>query len=217
MRQAAGGFRWRVLAWLLAAGWLASPAVAQFAPLNITSIPAGHNPMGVAFGGFGNPHSPFYTVAVALADDNAVALFYVSYDGSTAQVSLSSPTMIPVPKPYSVSLCGGVFVVTSPSQNSISIVQVTDINNYYNLEPKLLGTLSVGPAPYAAVCMNDSSVTVLVSTNGDNNLVVVDLASLTVKTRIANVPASRALHGIYLVGTTTAWVAGTDKSLTSIV
>ncbi len=106
-------------------------------------------------------------------------------------------------------------VVTSPSHNVITVLQVPEGN--------VVGTVEVGPQPYSVVCYVPSSTSgpqAVVSNLGDNSLALVDIESLKVISRIPDVPGSRGFHGLTVYGNPEnliAWVAGTDANVVSLV
>ena len=151
--------------------------------------------------------------AVAISDDNSVAVFRV-----VPQTSTTGATLIPlgtvsgIPSPYSITGCdletsAARLVVTSPSDNSISIFDVNKLT--------VVAKITVGAQPFSATCFPNSSI--FVSNYGDSSISVVDIRSLAVKTTIPGVPGSRALRGIAsFISPAQVWVCGTDANIVTV-
>ncbi|OFV96747.1 MAG: hypothetical protein A3F68_01225 [Acidobacteria bacterium RIFCSPLOWO2_12_FULL_54_10] len=191
---------------------LAVPGLAQLPPpLVMQSFPTGQKPLGVDAVSFGRT----VWAVVANSGENSVSLFQLKQSPSNFNFAIvTSSTLIPgIPSPYGVIACNplsdsSLFIVTSPSANSISIVDAE--------AGKVTATIRVGSLPYSAAC---SEAGVIVSNYGDNSLSVVDPNSFTVTRTIPNVPGSRALRGV--LGresiVTNVWVAGTDANVLTII
>jgi len=185
-------------------------------PFKVQSLATGQKPLGVAVnwtGSFAGGGFADYVVWVAVANsgDNSVSVF---------PNLVSHPTVIGgIPSPYSVTSCGtgtdgGRFLVTSPSANSVSLI---DARN-----GRLIATFPVGQQPYAADCTGYVYGQVVVSNYGDSSLSVISVwpDSFGVTKTIPNVPGSRGLHGIVSYPSSTssiAWVAGTDADVVTKV
>ncbi len=198
---------------LLTAGGTAGQSLR---PLRIEAVPVGLRPLGVDITTLGSPQKGDYRIfgAVANSGDDSVSVFELKPDLNDPQnwQETIAPirTLQRVPAPFAVVGCGvGQLLVTSPSANSLSLVRVP--------EGTLVATITVGPQPYSAACYADrDGIKAVVSNLADNSLAVVDLNSLTVVTRIPDVPASRGLHGVSVVDRL-AWVAGTDAHVLTLV
>jgi len=183
-------------------------------PFKVQSLAAGLKPLGVAVnwtGSFAGGGFADYVVWVAVANsgDNSVSVF---------PNLVSHPTVIGgIPSPYSVTSCGtgtdgGRFLVTSPSANSVSLI---DARN-----GRLIATFPVGQQPYAADCTGYVYGQVIVSNYGDSSLSVISVwpDSFGVTKTIPNVPGSRGLHGVASASQgRIAWVAGTDADVVTKV
>jgi uncharacterized protein (TIGR03437 family) len=193
----------------------ALPAAAQFSPMHVTSIPVGPAPMGI--GTFVDGVHNGVVMVVALSGSDTVLVAAVAHNIATGQATgLGFTQTFPVPKPFAVEPCSGSVLVTSPSDGSITLAGV-DTSNPSDPRVTSVTTLKLGASPYAVACYDDGYTSAAVVSTTDDALLVLDLgATLTVRTRIANVPASKSLHGILSRGNT-AWVASTDKNLITIV
>ena len=202
--------------------WGAADVSAQ--AVHLDSVPVGRAPIGVDVARFASPFSAAegrYAV-VANSGDQSVSIFELKGSTIIGDFSILPPTVVPqVPTPYAVTRCrmGDQYVedhvlVTSPSDSSVSILRVPDAN--------ILGTIHVGPLPYAAVCFSDATgPTAVVSLRGDNSLALIDLQSFAVTARIPEVAGSRGLRGVAVArtqqGHKIAWVAGTDANVVTLV
>ncbi len=196
-------------------------------PVSLEAVTTGVRPLGVDITAAGDTSGNPRFAAVANSGDNSVSIFELNLDRRTSRAILVPRTTVQqVPSPYSVTFCrhpldrdsspvsGDRLVVTSPSDGSISVVQVP--------QGILLGTVKTGPKPYSVTCFSqETGSKAVVSNLGDNTLVVVDLNSLAVEARIPDVPGSRGLRGIRMFatrqGNLIAWVAGTDANVVTLV
>jgi uncharacterized protein (TIGR03437 family) len=208
--------------------WLALPAAAQTSPpeLRVDTYATGAKPLGVDIVGaapWANPAGGL-SIVVANSGEDSASIFTVG--GSPVLPALRA-TVRGIPSPYAVGGCsagttGDRALVSSPTDNSVSIISVPD--------GKILGKATVGPQPYAVACFASyipesvPGVTPnpvykgLVSTAGDDSLVVFDVASLRVEARIPGVAAAQGVHGIdanYI--SRRARVAGTSADVLTVV
>jgi uncharacterized protein (TIGR03437 family) len=202
-----------------AAGWPQSnPA------LRLDSLPTGLAPLGVAITTateVGATHQSY--VAIANSGDNSVGVLRLN-DGGFGEFKTLTPlaSITGIPGPYAVAACGplvgnpNLVAVTSPSDNSVRVVQLPD--------GKILGTGRGAAQPYSAACFYDVATggsKLAVSSFGDSSLVVFDVATFAVTATIPGVPGSRAFHGIAVAlnsaARLVAWVAGSDANLVTIV
>ncbi len=200
----------RFLAVTVAMTGFAVAVLAQSPPqLALDSLPVGLTPLGVDYNaGF---------ALVANSGDNSVSVVRIS-GGNGPKTIRTEATIQGIPAPYAVASCRGAtpsMLVTSPSDNSITVFPL-------GLEANQR-TIKVGTQPYSAACYGSGTAgklgTAVVSNGGDNSLSVVDLDSAVVST-IPNVPVARGLHGITIYangGPLTAWVAGTDANVVTLV
>ena len=196
---------------------LAATAGAQTpAPPLIQSIPVGLRPMGIGFaliGSFGNTSA---TAVIANSGENSLSVLHVSRPGPVFLVS-SSTLISGITSPFEVtcySFASEVVLVTSPSDNSVSLVDAG--------KGVVAATLKVGSKPYSATCSSpigspNPPSSVYVSNYGDNSVSIVDIKSFAVTKTISNVPGNQTLHGIDVAGDGTVWVAGTDANVVTVV
>lgn len=195
-----GGIAAVCLAALLASASI--PLLGQTIALD--SYPTGIKPLGI-----GGSYGYF---AVANAGDDSVSIFQLLADSDTNINSLRFiRTVQGIPGPYAVSGCasGPQVLVSSPADNSVRIIQVP--------EGAVLATIRVGREPRAVVCYPG----VAVSNAGDNTLTILDPKTFAVTATVPNVPGARGLHGLLMYrnrdGRDTAWVAGTDANVVTLV
>ena len=203
---------------LLAAGF---PPALPAQPIQVTSVPVGRQPMGVAV----------ITPPASLEDYAVVAN---SGDASLSVYSFrrsQSPVTVPmVPDPHAViPNCGpstsffpGV-IITSPSDHSVSFVDFSASG----LSPNASITkVSVGKQPVSAACFAvfnpDGFVSdgvVVVSNYGDQTVTLLDVNSHAVIATVPNIPGSPGLHGIGGVSgaNPVAWIAGSDANLVTLL
>ena len=191
-------------------------------PIQITSVPVGAQPLGVAV----------ITLQTQMLNSVSYAVVANSGDSSLSiypfQGNLPTTTVPEIPDPHAViencgrqvSLLPGV-IVTSPSDNSVSFVQFPSgtISS-----PSIL-KIPVGKQPVSAACfpdvnpdgtLSDTGV-VVVSNYGDQSLTLLDVNSHAVIATVPNVPGSPGLHGVGGALGTTAWIAGTDANLLTLL
>ena len=191
---------------------LPAVVVGQTTALSVQALSAGLRPMGIST--LGPTTSPSQIlVVVANSGENSVSVLEITPSRFYPDFSvLASSTQISgVPSPYGVTGCGvGVFVATSPADNSISFVNAR--------EGTVKATVTVGSQPYSAACFGSN---VFVSNYGDSTVSVVDRNSFAVTRTIPNVPGSRGLRGVAVAVDTrdiqTLWVAGTNADVVTIV
>jgi len=188
--------------------------------IRLDSVPTGLAPLGVAIAVPASVGSFLQAyVAVANSGDNSVGVLRLSLDQNTPGPKALAPlaSINGIPAPYAVTACGGNLVaVTSPSDNSVRVIQLPDGN--------ILGTARSAAQPYAAVCFREAGTgktKLAVSYFGDSSLIVFDPDMLAVTATIPGVPGSRAFHGIAVSANSTtsqvAWVAGTDANVVTVV
>jgi len=193
-------------------------------PFMVQSLAAGLKPLGVAVNWTGelvyreNPRNFRVWAAVANSGDNSVSVFVFDPDfGIPPRFPFRnlSPSKIirGVPSPFAVSSCeSGRFLVTSPSANSVSLIDAPS--------GTVLGTFGVGQQPYSADCTDFDYGQVIVSNYGDSSLSVISVwpSSFGITRTIPNVPGSRGLHGVASASLgRIAWVAGTDADVVTKV
>ena len=204
----------RVVLGVLLARW----AAAQTPPtLAIQTLSTGLAPLGVDIAATTTGQWT-WTAAVANSGEDSVSLFALNVDlnnppGPKTIFPLESVSGIP--RPYAVAACpNGLVVVTSPADNSISVVQAPG--------GTVLGRVHVGARPNAVACFARGAMTMAAVSNvGDNSLSIVNVSALSVVSTVQNVPGARGLHGIAIyrnqVGNGVAWVGGTDASIVTLV
>ena len=206
----------------LIAPWAAFSLTLAAQPLQITSVPTGLKPLGIASMNSANPglfQGTDYLV-VANSGDNSVSVF--SYDMFALFQSLP-PTPVTViqgiPDPHAViHHCGDPlfplvpapfrFIVTSPSDNSVSVVQVSS-----NLSASIT-RVPVGRQPVSVACFQSNGKSVIaVSNYADQTVTLIDGASYTVTATVSGIPGNAGLHGIGGPPQgSVAWIAGTDAN-----
>ena len=215
MRQIATGLR-------LIAPWAAFSLMLAAQPLQITSVPTGLKPLGIAAMNSANPglFQGMDYLVVANSGDNSVSVF--SYNMFALFNSLP-PTPVTViqgiPDPHAVIRhCGDPlfplasppfrFIVTSPSDNSIRVVQVSS-----NLSASIT-RIPVGQQPVSVACFQSSGKSIIaVSNYADQTVTLIDGASYTVTATVSGIPGNAGLHGIGGPPQgSVAWIAGTDAN-----
>jgi uncharacterized protein (TIGR03437 family) len=154
-------------------------------------------------------------VAVANSGEDTVSLYNTAGRGTgeTKRIGLRT-TIHGIAGPYGVSFCGNRLLVTSPSDNSVSVVQIPDGN--------ILGRVAVGSEPRSVNCLTANSPAV-VSNVGDSSVSLIDISSLTVIATIPDVPGSRGWRGVAVIGprefpgNLQAWIAGTDANVMTVI
>lgn len=202
---------WRTCGTTLMILLLSAASCAQTNPspplLWIQSIPVGARPVGIGMSTSAPQGTTLYTAVVANSAGNSISLVDVSrFSGSR--------TVSGIPSPYGVAVCNGnTAFVTSPSDNSVSVVDV--------VQGVVKSKIKVGLQPYSVDCDLSNAY---VSNYGDSSLSVIDLTSLTVTKTVRNVPGSRKLQGVaaYAPGPPCSscllvWVAGTDANALTVV
>jgi len=169
---------------------LLSLEVSMAQTLRVDPVPAGLRPLGISSVVSGDVITGLY-FAAANSGENSVSIFRGPTSGGFYHPELA--TIIQgVTAPYGISDVGrldGRAIVTSPSTNSIYVVKIP--------EGTILGVVPVGPQPYSAGCTQIANQTVAVVSNyGDSSVSLVDLGTLTVIGRVANVPGSRGWRGV---------------------
>jgi len=166
--------------------------------ISVSFVKTGLRPMGIGVAtvpvaGLGSALAAF--TVVANSGDNSVSIY--------GDLTLSPKGVVTgIPSPYAVAGCSnGTVLVTSPSDNSVWVLGVTNQGT-----AGVRGRVSTGPQPYAVSCSG------VVSNVGDNTLTVFDPSSLNVLGTIVGVPGSRGFHGI-----ASGWVAGTDANVVTVV
>ena len=188
--------------------------------VQLKTVPTGAQPLGIAVTTvLAGPDTKTYTI-VANSGDNSISIFQLSFASQNLNLALTT-IVTGIPSPYAISECGeGTVLVTSPSDNSVRLIQVP--------QGRILGTLKTGPQPYSATCYNtnaalNSSGTVraIVSNFGDNTLTIFDTSTLAPLTTLQGIPGSRGFHGVSVVqnqlGSSWGAVAGTDSNEITIV
>ncbi|OFW40787.1 MAG: hypothetical protein A3J28_18805 [Acidobacteria bacterium RIFCSPLOWO2_12_FULL_60_22] len=182
--------------------------------IQIFSLPTGRTPMGIAIVGNLGPvrEDRKVFVVVANSEEDSVSIFEIL---STFLVQPRGK-IEGIPRPYGVSSCGsGRAVITSPTQNRITIIQLP--------EATILGSLQVGARPYSVACFSMASRrTAAVSNFGDSTLTLVDIDNLSVIGQASDVPGSSGWRGVSIGQTPsgsqfTAWVAGTEANQVTLV
>ena len=210
----------RLIRWL-AATILASGAAVWAQTVGLNAVPTGLKPLGVDITAFdvttSGETTTQYDAVVANSGDNSVSILGLK-GGTVTPTVTPLTTLTGIPSPYAIASCGGhgaLMLITSPSDKSVRVLQLPDGG--------VVGKLQTGSQPYSAACFYDQTGTQkgVVSNLGDNNLVVFDLATLSIITTIPGVPGSRGFHGIAVSGNSTgslvAWVAGTDANVVTVV
>ena len=202
---------WRLLSIIGSVLFFAAGAAGQTPRYN--SVPTGHQPLGVAASLNQNGNGQRYAV-VANSGDNSVSIFQLNLGSQGIALSLSA-TVTGIPSPYAVADCGnGTVLVTSPSDNSVRLIQVSPA--------KVLGTLKTGSQPYSVACYSFRTQSLafvyrgVVSNLGDSSLVIFDVPTLTITATLQGVPGSRGFHGIasYVDHSgSSGVVAGTDSNI----
>jgi len=174
--------------------------------LAVRTIPVGIAPIGVA--SVQSASSRNY--AVTNSGDNSVSILSLIDDYGTRIAGLHPVAVARgVPAPYAVAGCSERIVVTSPEDNSVSIIRVP--------EATIAVTIKVGSKPKAVACAFADVRSALVSNSGDNTLTVIDVNAGTVIGTIPGVPGARGVHGIEWFNTqqgiTLVWVAGADANM----
>jgi len=181
------------------------------ASFEVSSAATGVRPVGVKV--LAVSKSPY--AVVANSGENSVSVFGVSSPPYLVQ------TLSGIPGPYGLAACGRTILVTSPADNSVSVLTFPEPPSGSAFAPgTLVGKIKTGPQPYAVSC-GDFGV---VANLGDNTLTVIDVATLTTRTVVEGVPGSRALTSIGILprpvsplGVDTAWVAGTEANIVTVV
>lgn len=192
--------------------FLALAAVAQ--PL-VGSVPTGLRPLGIAITTAGGSpgagqllSTPEYAV-VANSGENSVTILGLTVNSQRIVTVSSSRKVEGIPAPYAVVACFGVALVSSPDDNSVSVLDAPS--------GAILGKFHVGPRPRSLACFQGGGV---VSNQGDNTLVAFSLNPLKVTAVISGVPASEGLHGIAVFPDRTgdvAWVPSESANVVSLV
>ena len=133
--------------------------------VQIFSLPTGLAPIGIDVIGNRGParEDRRVFVVVANSEEDSVSIFEIL---STLLVQPRGK-IEGIPRPYGVSSCtGGRAVITSPTQNRITIIQLP--------EATILGTLQVGARPYSVGCFTmEARRIAAVSNFGDSTLTLV--------------------------------------------
>jgi uncharacterized protein (TIGR03437 family) len=180
------------------------------ADIRIDPIPLGGRPAGMEVF-----FRSSYEIAVANSDTNSVSIF----DCCEAKVRRKVEQ---IPSPYAVVNCdsneGSVGVpasfkthmlVTSPSEGLVTWLDYET--------GTVVSKLRAVARPYSVDCMSSATgPKAVISSYGDDTLVVVDRKSGDVVTRVPGVAASRRLRGVVVTGYR-VWVAGTDANLVTVV
>ena len=175
-------------------------------PLLVQSIPVGQKPLGVGILSLiVGPSANTNWIAVVNSGDNSVSTFNFSLGSINA--APTQRVIQGIPSPYGVGgscLDSPLMVVTSPSSNSVSVIDAT--------KGTLIGTIKVGSQPYSSQCG-------VVSNYGDSSLSLIDWASLRVTKTIPSVPGSRNREGIAIStgSRSIAWVSGSDANVVTLV
>ena len=171
------------------------------------SVSVGIAPLGVGMTYLSNSR---YFAGVANSGSNSVTVLELTGQPTAMTLTLTA-TAQPVPAPYAVGACGPRFVVSSPADGSVSVIQIPD--------GTVVGKVGTGPQPRAVVCM--SSGRALVSNTGDDTLVIVDLNTLSVVGKLNGVAGASGLHGMAVYtderGASYAWVGGTSGNVITVV
>lgn len=205
--------------WLL----LSLVAGAQSPPaFDVASAATGLRPVGIdGFTVTVTRQSPpfvsttFSYAVVANSGENSVSVFGVGTPPSLVQ------TLTGIPGPYGVAACGRLLLVTSPGDNSVSVLRFPDPPTGSTFAAgSVVGKIGTGRQPYAVAC-GDVGV---VANFGDSTLTVLNTSSLTVQATVPDVPGSRALTSVVILpgtasslDTETAWVSGTDANIVTVV
>jgi uncharacterized protein (TIGR03437 family) len=207
--------------------WLAAgfPPALPAQPIQITSLPAGAKPMGIALINQNlAPIVPTYAV-VANSGDGSLSSYTLGGGPQLATKiqGIPDPHAV-IQNCYSTSPYPEV-IVTSPSDNSVSFVEFPAPGS----PPSIFAikTVSVGKQPLSVGCFpifnfsgTGNSWVVVVSNYGDQTVTLIDANSHVVIATVPNVPGTPGLHGIG--GTTAAaspvaWIAGTDANLVTLL
>jgi uncharacterized protein (TIGR03437 family) len=226
--RVAGGFRRAAVVLLLGplavCLGFAAGAAGQSAPsLVVQPIPTGQRPMGIAVGPGRGTGQRLAVVANSAENSLSVLTIEQGYQPGSVVVTSSKVTS-GISSPFAVTSCSpfwGVFVVVSPSANSISFIDE---------QGTVKATVKVGSQPYSAACFGAmdmpaalyTPVVVYVSNYGDSSVSVVDAKYFTVTKTIPNIPGNRGLQGVAVTGDRQAanprlWVAGTDANVVTVV
>ena len=186
--------------------------------LRVDAVTVGTRPLGVAMTSLGDTRiNPRFAGVVANSGSNSVSVFDFG-----RLTTLGNPAAAPIrtfdniPGPYAAVACGAKFLITSPSDNSIRLVDP--------LQGLVSAPITVGPEPRSAACYTRFPLRAVVSNQGDNTLAVVDVDRMTLTAIIPDVPASLGLHGVtvgeIVVGGVLVpfvWVAGTEANTVTLV
>ena len=191
-------------------------------PIQVTSVPVGTRPMGVAIFGVGISFVSYYA-AVANSGDASISIYQLQ--GNQVPTTIQG-----IPDPHAVILnCGRstffspAVIVTSPSDNSVSFIQFPSSGLVSN--PSIT-KISVGKQPVSAACFpvnnpdgSHNRYVVVISNYDDRTVTLIDASSYGVIATVPNVPGSPGLHGIGGVTGTSpvAWIAGTDANLVTLL
>jgi uncharacterized protein (TIGR03437 family) len=189
----------------------AALALAQVpADIRIYPIPLGGRPAGMEV-----LFRSSYEVAVANSDTNSVSIL----DCCEAKVRRKVEQ---IPSPYAVAACysnegvvGGyasfkwTMLVTSPSEGLVTWLDYDT--------GSVIAKLRAVARPYSVACWNHGTgPKAVISSHGDDTLVVVDRKSGDALVRVPGVAASRSLRGVVVTGSR-AWVASTDANVVTVV
>jgi uncharacterized protein (TIGR03437 family) len=185
--------------------------------LTVWTVPVGVAPLGIDV--TTNSVTGSYAV-VANSGDNSVSVLQISRSVTAGAFVVSvTPVAVvkPIASPYAVAACvhsGDYAVVTSPNDNSVSIIQIP--------QGQILATLKVGSHPMSVGCgFGPSGTLAVVSNYGDNTLSVINVSTSTVIATITGVPGSGAFHGIGITPAgdpqaTQAWIGGTNANALTV-
>jgi len=201
---------------------LAGPLPLLGQTLRVDAFPTGLRPLGVDLLSVDDSLAGSIVVAVGNSGEDSISLFRAIYVISSDSFRLELlSTVRGIPAPYGVASCvassvysvpvGNRLLVSSPSDGSVAVVRIP--------EGTIVGKIPVGPQPHAVACFRDNTGVLkgVVSNLGDDSLVVLDVDSLKVESRIAGVSGSKGLHGISASQNGPAWVTGTQVNTVTLV
>jgi len=211
-------------------------------PIQITSVPTGFKPLGLTSMGYANPylfdfgnqpllHRTDYLV-VANSGDNSVSVFsYNIYDQNLPPQPITVIRGIPDPHAV-IPHCGDQtnagsdpsrpfrFVVTSPSDNSVSVVTVTfTVSASVASLNASITRIPVGRQPVSAACfLSNGKSIIAVSNYADQSVTLIDGAGSTATATVPGIPGNSGLHGIGGPAQgSVAWIAGTDSNVLTLL
>lgn len=179
-------------------------------PVVIQSVPVGSRPVGIAF------IEPY--LITANSGSNSVSIVELALGGPGQIVFPRAVREVTViPGPYGLSICpptttGGdrTVLVTSPADGSVSFIRMP--------AGVLLGRVPTGREPYSVYCFSENlRLRAVVSHVADATLAFIDVETMTVTSRVADVPGSRGWRGIAVHFQGLIWVAGTDAGFVTLV